>query len=233
MALEKARELKLRPKQILSYLRNHEFRSAKNWNGCAGCWTKPNARGMGCLRATTRDGRIASRIGSVATVPEFVPRVRGECTALCQGGRKSSSREGDDGTDHRQFAERPNFGEPIQSCCVICRESRYGLRGQRIGETTHPGPPKLVLISSSQRSVPTTVPASPGTVHQADIRVSDDVEVLPAQWESGTEFFTPIQIVRVDLERNRVRICQLTWTEVWWSPWMLTTMCGTVCHRHC
>ena len=72
---------------------------------------------------------------------------------------------------------------------MICRESRYGFRGQRVGEASHPGPPKFVLISSSQGSAPTTVPASSRAIRHAHVAVSEDVE--PTQWESGAEFPFP------------------------------------------
>ena len=69
------------------------------------------------------------------------------------------------------------------------RESRYGFRWQRVGEASHPGPPKLVLISSSQGSAPATVPASSGAIRHAHMGVSEDV--VPTQWESGAEFSFP------------------------------------------
>ena len=67
-------------------------------------------------------------------------------------------------------------------------ESRYGFRRQRVGEASHPRPPKLVLISSSQGSAPTTVPASSGAIRHAHMGVS---VVAPTQWESGAEFSFP------------------------------------------
>ena len=33
---------------------------------------------------------------------------------------------------------------------IVC--ARYGLRGVRVGEASHPGPPKLVLRGVSQQS---------------------------------------------------------------------------------
>ena len=64
---------------------------------------------------------------------------------------------------------------------MICRDSRCGLRGQRVSEAAHPGPQKLLLVSPSQSSVPATVPASSGAICHADKRPSDLVD--PAQWD--------------------------------------------------
>ena len=49
--------------------------------------------------------------------------------------------------------------------------ARYGLRGVRVGEASHPGPPKLVVIGPLGSTAATLV---------------DGTE--PTQWESGAEF---------------------------------------------
>ena len=50
------------------------------------------------------------------------------------------------------------------------REARYGLRGVRIGEASHPGPPKLRIVGAdaSLGEVPPTVPASAGALDVMD-----------------------------------------------------------------
>ena len=85
---------------------------------------------------------------------------------------------------------------------VLTRDARYGLRGVRIGEAAHPGPPKLILrgvqvnrfdllAREAEDEVPSTVPATPGGV---DARLRDqrvfsiassgedaDTESIPSQ----------------------------------------------------
>ena len=66
---------------------------------------------------------------------------------------------------------------------IVC--ARYGLRGVRVGEANHPGPPKLVLRGVSQQSMvsgPSCIDPTVSDVLEDSIcsqaRVSDDLGVL-------------------------------------------------------
>ena len=59
----------------------------------------------------------------------------------------------------------------------MIRNSRYGLRAVRVGEASHPGPPRLRLVGTPSE-LPTTVPASSGDVRRAhgrfEVQAMDD-----------------------------------------------------------
>ena len=51
----------------------------------------------------------------------------------------------DDGDDHRSCRVHDHFWPAVDESHVSSRDSRYGLRGVRVGEASHPGPPRLVI----------------------------------------------------------------------------------------
>ena len=74
--------------------------------------------------------------------------------------------------DQGDSVRRGGWIEQVQPIVVI-RNSRYGLRAVRVGEASHPGPPRFQLVMTPSE-LPTTVPASSGDVRRFEVQAMDD-----------------------------------------------------------
>ena len=106
------------------------------------------AAGAGCVESVcVRDIKSRHSRGS-RSVEDCCFRIapRAQCIEEptrqeIRGRERSFVRDGHCDRRHRSRSEVTKFS--IQS--VLIRDARYGLRGVRIGEAAHPGPPKLIL----------------------------------------------------------------------------------------
>ena len=185
--------------------------------------------------------RVDSRTGLSASFGESRPR-RG-CSSFCRRGERVASKcnaqsgggpmSGEcrpvnvdvDSDRPRRHSGEGERAKPVQPTAAVTRESRNGMRAVRVGETSHPGPPKVatsfcrgrssanrfvVLSSDHEEWVPSTVPASSAAMRR--IRQVDQPESRPFDREPPPAAVFPMtddaagEVASVPQRRRRRRL---------------------------